>query len=110
MSGLARFEVRVEVRRGALRVAAWAGSDELDRIALVVDFRRLRALLEEVLDRRPANDPPELARWLLDTLRAEVAGEPYAIDAVEVGTEEGMSFILQADTPEAPRPADLHTE
>lgn len=91
------------------RVAARAGSTSLDAIAIVVDFRRLRADLEaataelsgrrlEELDAfagRPA-DAGAVGRWLLRRLR-QSCGSGYRIVAVEVECDEGIRWVIGED-------------
>lgn len=129
------FEVRVEAefeaghRRGpdgeelplhhhVWQVAVRARSEDLDHIGIVVDFRVLRAALDEVLsllDQRALEDiddfsgiaptAPTVAQWIFDNLSArlekpsaaEDATEPdkqhdFWLDAVEVEADEGLRF------------------
>lgn len=113
-----RFEVRVEVtfdapppghtaEAGVVRwtVAAHARSTRLDRIALVVDFRRLRDELSELTREladgtavdRDSWSPPAAAGWLLGKLRERLGDDRYEICAVEAGCEEGIVFIAHLD-------------
>lgn len=121
------FEVRVEVsfdathRRGmdgALRgahshrwtVAAHARSRKLDSIAIVVDFRRLRddleellgELAEETLEEHPEIGEPAtplvVARWVLGRLRREAEGESWEIHAVEVEADPGIRYVAEASS------------
>lgn len=129
------FEVRVESefeaghRRGLggeeaplhhhqWRVAVRVRSRDLDHIGIVVDFRRVRAALDEVLallDQRVLEEvegladapptPAALARWIFARMRerltdagaAEEHTEPdtaheYWLEAVEVEADEGARF------------------
>ena len=125
----ALFEVRVESafeaghRRGPdgeeaplhhhqWQVAARARSHCLDHIGIVIDFRILRAALDEVLatlDQRVLEDldafadtpptPPAVAAWIFDRLRDHLAaaGEAGAdaeprLEAVEVEADPGTRF------------------
>jgi len=113
----ALFEVRVESsfeaghRRGpdgeqtplhhhVWQVAARARSRGLDHIGIVIDFRILRAALDEVLetlDQRVLEDlepfaatpptPPAVAAWIFDQLREHLAAAGEAGKAGEAGEE-----------------------
>lgn len=128
MSDPATFDVRIETSFRARhclgpdgesgaehehdwRVAVQASSAELDRISIVVDFRKLRGQTEEMLDELrdivleehadfsgcPA-DAKGVARWLLQRLIQENLGEAYRITAVEVGCDRGIDYILSVAT------------
>ena len=129
------FEVRVETtfeaghRRGPdgeelslhhheWRVAARARSVDLDHIGLVIDFRVLRAAIDEVvgiLDQRVLEDldalanvdptAPNIAEWIYAELESRLAtattgasglepqeGYRYWLEAVEVEADEGTRF------------------
>ena len=119
------FEVRVESgfrashRRGPAgeevaphehdwTVAVHARSGDLDPIALVVDFRVLRADTDAALDElgdRKLEDHPELddttplavGSWLLERLVAEAEGERWEIFAVEVEADPGVRFVVERE-------------
>jgi 6-pyruvoyltetrahydropterin/6-carboxytetrahydropterin synthase len=130
----ALFEVRVESsfeaghRRGpdgeqaplhhhVWQVAARARSHGLDHIGIVIDFRILRAALDEVLetlDQRVLEDldafadtaptPPAVAAWIFDQLGKQLAaagdaGEEAApwLEAVEVEADPGTRFETRRD-------------
>lgn len=126
MSGGEYFEVRVETVFRAVhcvgidgapaephehewRVAARAGAANLDAIAIVVDFRRLRADLDmltvelsgrrlEELDDfadRPAS-ATAVGQWLLQRLR-QSCGSGYRIVAVEVECDDGIRWVIGED-------------
>jgi len=129
------FEVRVETtfeaghRRGPdgeelslhhheWQVAARARSIDLDHIGLVIDFRVLRAAIDEVvgvLDQRVLEDveglanidptAPNIAEWIFAELQGRLATAPpatpglepqegyrYWLEAVEVEADEGTRF------------------
>lgn len=128
LSGAATFDVRIETSFRARhrvgpdgnsaaehehdwRVVVQASSTELDRISIVVDFRKLRGQTEELLDElrgTALEEHPELgknsataeqvARWLLHGLARKNRGEAYRITAVEVGCDRGTDYILSAAT------------
>lgn len=89
------------------KVAVRAGSTQLDAIAIVVDFRRLRADLEEALAvlagcrleeipglaAAPA-DEAAVGRWLLRRLRRVPEGVAYRVVAVEVECDEGIRWVI----------------
>ena len=89
------------------RVVVQASSAELDRLSLVVDFRKLSGQTEELLDglrgtaleehaelgMQPAT-AEEVARWLLRALVRKNRGETYSITAVEVGCDRGIDYLL----------------
>lgn len=91
-------------------VAARAGARELDTIAIVVDFRRLRADLDKALaavdgqelDRladfagTPA-DATAVGRWLWQRLRAAGVAAGYRIVAVEVECDESIRWVIGED-------------
>ena len=111
------FEVRVESsfeaghRRGpdgeqtplhhhVWQVAARARSLGLDHIGIVIDFRILRAALDEVLetlDQRVLEDldpfadtpptPPAVAAWIFEQLHEHLAAAGVAVKAGEVGED-----------------------
>ena len=96
-------------------VAVQASSTELDRISLVVDFRKLRVQTEESLDElRGAvleehadfDGYPASARavacWLLRRLTQKNLGETYRISAVEVGCDRGVDYIVSVATDGCP--------
>lgn len=89
------------------RVAVRAVSERLDPIAIVVDFRKLRRQADDLLDRLQGHtleDTPELrdtdssplavARWLLQQLREQAAGEIYRIASVTVGSDPRIDFTV----------------
>jgi 6-pyruvoyl-tetrahydropterin synthase len=89
------------------RVAVRATSQELDRIAIVVDFRKLRQQTDELLDRlrgKTLEDTPELdgtdatplavAEWLLLRLREQAVGQTYRIARVTVGCDPRIEFTV----------------
>lgn len=92
------------------RVAVRAESSELDRIAIVVDFRKLRQQADDLVGRlagkvledtselgaMPAT-PAAVARWLLGEFRAMNAGEDYAITSVTVGCDPRIDFTVSQD-------------
>lgn len=122
-----RFEVRVESgfrashRRGpeaeeaALHAHDWqvavhARAAVLDAIAIVVDFRRLRADTDRVLGELQGTaleEHPDLAaapttalavgRWLLHRMQATAEGEDWEVFAVEVECDPGVRYVVQAD-------------
>jgi 6-pyruvoyl-tetrahydropterin synthase len=88
-------------------VSARAISTQLDRIAIVVDFRKLRAQLDDLVARvagRVLDETPELAgtdasalavaRWLLEALRQESRGETYRIASVTVRCDDRIDFTV----------------
>lgn len=123
MSSPPRFDVRVEVgfdashRLGAdgssaqlhshaWRVAVGVRSEQLDPIAIVVDFRKLRADTDHLLDELRGGiieDHPEfvsrpataagVADWLLGRLQRGAEGKPYRVFLAEVGCDPGITFI-----------------
>lgn len=99
------------------RVAVRAGSSRLDAIAIVVDFRRLRADLEQTLEALDGNvleDHPDFAglpatepavgEWLLSRLRARVVNADYRVVAVEVECEDGIRWVIGEDAVAARAP------
>ncbi|HJO04321.1 MAG TPA: 6-carboxytetrahydropterin synthase [Acidobacteriota bacterium] len=128
MSQAATFDVRVEASFRAShrvgpngesaaehehdwRVVVRASSIELDRISIVVDFRKLHGQTEELLDElrgTALENHPELgshpataervARWLLRALVRKNLDEAYRITAVEVGCDRGIDYILSVAT------------
>ena len=89
------------------RVSVSAASEQLDRIAIVVDFRKLRQQTDELLARlqdRVLEETPELhdtdasalavAEWLLSQLRAWATGETYRISRVTVGCDPRIDFTV----------------
>lgn len=89
------------------RVSACAASEQLDRIAIVVDFRKLRQQTEDLVARlqgRILEETPELsdtdasplavAQWLLEQLREQAAGETYRIAKVTVGCDPRIDFTV----------------
>ena len=96
------------------RVAAVAAAERLDEIGLVVDFRRLRAWLQECLGElaalpgepvAAADDPAAalaLGRRLLAGLRRRCRGQGCRIVAVEITPEPDLSFVV-AEEGAAPR-------
>ncbi len=126
MSQAALFDVRIETRFRARhrvgpagedlaehehdwRVAVQASSTQLDRISIVVDFRKLRGQTEALLDQLRGTLLEEnadlgersataqaVARWLLRRLARENDGEAYCISSVEVGCDPGVDYILSA--------------
>lgn len=125
MGGL--FEVRVEStfdaghRVGAdgapsarhehrWRVAVTARSSRLDRIAIVVDFRKLRARLDAVLAELRGRDLEEVdglettgaygvAGWLLRRMREACDDGDYRIDAVEVQCDPAIIVRVRNEGP-----------
>lgn len=125
MSG-ERFEVRVESgfrashRRDAKgeiaslhahdwRVAVRVCSTTLDTIAIVVDFRRLRADLDRALAELQGTELERHAQlgrgpttalalgcWLLDRMRAGAAEERWRVCAVEVECDPGVRYVVTA--------------
>ncbi len=91
------------------RVSVCAASEQLDRIAIVVDFRKLRQQTDELLARlsgRVLEETPELAQtdaspvavaeWLLRRLRVLAVGEVYRITTVTVGCDPRVDFTVGA--------------
>jgi len=89
------------------RVSVCAASEELDRIAIVVDFRKLRQQTDDLLARLQDEDleaTPELrdtdasplavAQWLLEQLREQAVGETYRIAQVTVGCDPRIDFTV----------------
>lgn len=89
------------------RVSVCAASEQLDRIAIVVDFRKLRQQTDELLARlrdEVLEEAPELrdtdasplavAQWLLDQLRGMAVGETYRITTVTVGCDPRIDFTV----------------
>lgn len=118
-----RFDVRVEARFDAShrlgadggsvalhshswRVAVGVRSEQLDPIAIVVDFRKLRADTDKLLDElrdgiieehpefvsRPAT-AAGVADWMLGRLQRDAEGKPYRVFVAEVGCDPGITFI-----------------
>ncbi len=124
MSDQARYGVRVETSFEATHrcdpagdtakphshrweVAVSVESNVLDRIAIVVDFRKLRADTEAILDEvrgtvleshavlgAEPTTPVAVGRWILERLSREYAGATYAVTAVEVACDPGVSFTV----------------
>jgi len=127
LSDQASYEVRVETafqarhRRGPdgkmseehshrWQVAVSAASEQLDAIALVVDFRKLLgqtdALLPELESGRIEDHDDfhdltvtagRVAEWILTRLQAESRGATYRIARVEVSCDPGIAFIATAE-------------
>jgi len=89
------------------RVSVRAASEQLDRIAIVVDFRKLRqqtddllaalqgAVLEDTPELRDTDaSPVAVARWLLERLRGQAVGETYRIASVTVGCDPRIEFTV----------------
>jgi len=87
------------------RVSVCAASEQLDRIAIVVDFRKLRQqtadllarLQDKILEETPEladtdASPPAVAQWLLEQLRDQATGETYRISKVTVGCDPRVDF------------------
>lgn len=89
------------------RVSVCAASELLDRIAIVVDFRKLRKQTDDLLARlqdKVLEDTPELcdtdasplavAQWLLEQLQGQSTGETYRIAKVTVGCDPRIDFTV----------------
>jgi 6-pyruvoyl-tetrahydropterin synthase len=89
------------------RVAVCAASQQLDRIAIVVDFRKLRQQTDDLMARLAGRTleeteelvargaaPLEVAHWFLDQLRDTNAGENYRITTVTVGCDPRIDFTV----------------
>jgi 6-pyruvoyl-tetrahydropterin synthase len=92
------------------RVTVTAASKQLDRIAIVVDFRLLRQQMDEELgllqgtelEANPAlaefdATPVGVGTWLLGRLQALARGETYRISRVAVGCDPGIDFVVSAE-------------
>lgn len=88
-------------------VAVHARSRTLDPIALVVDFRVLRADTDAVLEELAGGEleeHPELhgttaldvGRWLLARLERRAEGEDWEVFAVEVESDPGVRYLVES--------------
>lgn len=104
---LAAAGVVVPLHEHRWRVSVCAASEQLDRIAIVVDFRKLRQQTDELLARlqeKVLEETPELgdtdasplavAQWLLEQLRGMAADETYRITTVTVGCDPRIDFTV----------------
>lgn len=91
------------------QVAVHARSTGLDAIAIVVDFRRLRADTDRVLSQlegtRLEEHPQlgghpvtalEVGRWLLERMQACAEGESWEVFAVEVECDPGVRYVVES--------------
>ena len=129
-SGL--YEVRVETRFDAShrrhadgsdapvhehrwKIAVRARTRELNRLAIVFDFRILKAAVDRVvaeLDRGIVEDHPDfdavpatpvgVAQWLFEKLSSEVPQPRCWLVAVEVEADPGVVFEYRADATTPP--------
>ena len=89
------------------RVSVNAASEQLDRIAIVVDFRKLRQQTDDLLAPlqgvvledlpqfcRTDASPIAVATWLLAELRDQASGETYRIASVTVGSDPRIDFTV----------------
>jgi len=90
------------------QVEVSVASTRLDAIAIVVDFRKLRAdteaLWAEIGD-RPIEEHPDfrdspatplaVAKWILRRLSALYARQPFRVASVEVGCDAGITFLAE---------------
>lgn len=92
------------------RVTVTAASAQLDRIAIVVDFRLLRQQMDEELELLTGTElednaaltefdstPIGVGTWLLGRLQARAEGESYRIASVAVGCDPGIDFVVSAE-------------
>lgn len=128
MTAPAMFEVRIETRLSASHrcdpegrtvpshthewtVAVTARSSQLDRIAIVVDFRKLRADTDRLLAELSGDDieehrdfaagtasPIDVAQWILARLGRSYETKPYRVAAVTVGCDPGISFTVTGES------------
>ncbi len=105
--GLGADGAEIPVHEHRWRVSVCAASEQLDRIAIVVDFRKLRqqtddllarlqgATLEETEELRATDaSPVAVATWLLEQLRSQAVGETYRIARVTVGCDPRIDFTV----------------
>lgn len=104
---LAADGATVSLHEHRWRVSVRAASERLDRIAIVVDFRKLRQQTDDLLARlqdTALEETPELndtdasplavAEWLLGQLRGLSSGETYRIASVTVGCDPRIDFTV----------------
>ncbi len=128
MRAPAVFEVRIETTLSASHrcdaegksvpshrhewtVAVTARCSQLDRIAIVVDFRKLRADTDRLLEELSHDDieehrdfeaetatPIGVATWILARLGRSYETKPYEVAAVTVGCDPGISFTVTSES------------
>ncbi|MFQ5744255.1 MAG: 6-pyruvoyl tetrahydropterin synthase family protein [Acidobacteriota bacterium] len=100
----------VPLHHHAWKVAVRARARQLDKMGLVVDFRRLRAAADGAvaeLDQRVLEDleafsgqaptPAAVAEWLFHQLRSGLPGPRCWLEAVEVEADPGIRFEYVGD-------------
>jgi 6-pyruvoyltetrahydropterin/6-carboxytetrahydropterin synthase len=93
------------------RVAVRVESEELNQMAIVIDFRRVRDLLDEIVDPLRGTvleDHPELggapttplalAEWLADKVATETSRPPCRLVAVEVEADAGVVYEFRPES------------
>lgn len=96
------------------KIKASVIADRLDEVGIGLDFRKLRAYLEEItgrLDHRNLNDVPpfdrinptseHIARYLFEALKAKLAEADGTIRSVQVSESETVS-VTYTEYPDSP--------